>query len=70
MKYIKMQIGHQFKLVKHQMEHVFQIIMDHQQDNVFKVEQMVFGVQLLQLLAIVQLSLSLFLSIFFFISME
>ena len=53
MKYITMQIGHQFKLVKYQMEHVLQIIMDHQQDNVFKMKQMDIGVQMLQILAMV-----------------
>ena len=51
--HITMQIGHQFKVVKLQMEHVFQIIMDHQQDNAFKMEQMVFGVQMLLILAMV-----------------
>ena len=48
-----MQIGHQFNLIKYQMEHVLQIIMDHQQDNVFKMEQMDIGVQVLQILAMV-----------------
>ena len=48
-----MQIGYQFKLVKYQMEHVLQIIMDHQQDNVFKMEQMDIGVQMLQILVCV-----------------
>ena len=50
-----MQIGHQFKVVKYQMEHVFQIIMDHQQDNVFKMEQMDIGVQMLQIFAMVRI---------------
>ena len=57
MKYITMQIGHQFKVVKYQMEHVLQIIMDHQQDNVFKMKQMDIGVQMLQILALVCLYL-------------
>ena len=48
-----MQIGHQFKLVKYQMEHVLQIIMDHQQENVFKMEQIVFGVLISLILAMV-----------------
>ena len=55
MKYITMQIGHQFKVVKYQMEHVLQIIMDHQKDNVFKMKQMEFGVQMLQILAMVRI---------------
>ena len=50
-----MQIGQQFKVVKLQMEHVLQIIMVHQQDNVFKMVQMVFGIQLLQILAVVMI---------------
>ena len=50
-----MQIGHQFKLVKYQMEHVLQIIIVRQRDNVSKMEQLVFGVQMLQILAIVYL---------------
>ena len=50
-----MQIGHQFKLVKYQMEHAMQIIMDHQQDNAFKMEQIVIGVQMLQILAMVRI---------------
>ena len=48
-----MQIGHQFNLVKYQVEHVLQIIMDHQQDNAFKMEQMDIGVQMLQIFAMV-----------------
>ena len=55
MKYITMQIGHQFKLVKYQMEHVLKIIMDYHQDNVFKMEQMDIGVQMLQILAMVRI---------------
>ena len=51
-----MQIGHQFKAVKLQMEHIFQLIMVYQQDNAFKMVQMVFGVQILQILAIVKIS--------------
>ena len=53
-----MQIGHQFKVVKHQMAHVLQIIMVRQQDNAFKMIQTVFGIQLLQILAIVHMLLS------------
>ena len=48
-----MQIGRQFKVVKCQMERVMQIIMVHQQDNAFKMEQLVIGVQMLQILALV-----------------
>ena len=55
-----MQIGHQFKVVKLQMGFVFQIIMVHQQDYAFKMAQMVFGIQLLQILAIVIVSILLF----------
>ena len=50
-----MQIGHQFKVVKYQMEHVLKIIMDHQKDNVLSMEQMVFGIQMLQILAMVRI---------------
>ena len=55
MKYITMQIGYQFKVVKYQMENVLRIIMDHQQDNVFKMEQMDIGIQILQTLAMVRI---------------
>ena len=48
-----MQIGHQFKLIKYQMEHVLQIIMDHQQENAFKVVAMVFGASMSLVLAMV-----------------
>ena len=53
-----MQIGHPFKLLKLQVEHAMQIIMDHQQDNAFKMEQMVIGVVLSIILALVTLTLA------------
>ena len=50
-----MQIGYLFKVVKYQVEHVLKIIMDHQQDNAFKMKQMDIGVQMLQILAMARI---------------
>ena len=57
---IKMQIGYQFKVDKFKMEYVLIIIMDIQQDNVFKMIQIIllaFGIQILAILVIVDLFL-------------
>ena len=46
-----MRIGQIPLLVKQRMEHAEPITQDHQQDNAFKMVQMVFGVQMFLILA-------------------